>query len=241
MLAKVPIPSPPFETPVSLLVNCLASIPFYNKSYLTDARKFPDFDIAKLVNILDRGLRAYKKVEMDRAMAPCMGLLLYIAESAPPNVRAQMCTLLLPSYEDRTMPLGLGDSLPHRLVKLGTEPMTPKLKELTPALIFELSDKDSRKFMRNVGYGNGIGPLYAMGIPFSQEDMEQDENKDAIEYANINPVTGQRRDAEKETTLPKMTDEEKEREAERLFVLFERFATNSTISARILLLTGSSG
>jgi hypothetical protein len=39
----------------------------------------------------------------------------------------------------------------------------------------------------------------------------------------VNPITGQRLDAESEgPDLSQMTDEEKEREAERLYVLFER-------------------
>lgn len=46
-----------------------------------------------------------------------------------------------------------------------------------------------------------------------------------IEYA-INPVTGQRRDMETPRDAPEMTMEEKEREAERLFVLFQRWVTS---------------
>ena len=38
----------------------------------------------------------------------------------------------------------------------------------------------------------------------------------------INPITGQMKDMEPRDNGPEMTDEEKEREAERLFVLFER-------------------
>ncbi len=44
----------------------------------------------------------------------------------------------------------------------------------------------------------------------------------SVDGREINPITGQRRDMEPEDELPEMTDEEKEREAERLFVLFER-------------------
>jgi hypothetical protein len=40
----------------------------------------------------------------------------------------------------------------------------------------------------------------------------------------VNPITGQRLDAEDPSSQEPMTEEEKEREAERLFVLFERYA-----------------
>ena len=39
---------------------------------------------------------------------------------------------------------------------------------------------------------------------------------------DVNPITGQRLDAEVTPEIAEMTDEEKEREAERLFVLFDR-------------------
>ena len=46
----------------------------------------------------------------------------------------------------------------------------------------------------------------------------------------INPITGQRLDMENtEDTGPPMTDREKEREAERLFVLFERYSISLTV------------
>ena len=46
---------------------------------------------------------------------------------------------------------------------------------------------------------------------------------------DINPVTGQRLAAEPENPEPEMTDEEKEREAERLFVLFERLKATGVV------------
>ena len=46
----------------------------------------------------------------------------------------------------------------------------------------------------------------------------------------INPITGQRRDMEPADVLPEMTDEEREREAERLFVLFERLGATGVMN-----------
>lgn len=57
------------------------------------------------------------------------------------------------------------------------------------------------------------------GIPFDQPASHiQDDNGSE----DINPITGQYVSEEKVPDLKDMTDEEKEREAERLFVLFER-------------------
>ena len=50
-----------------------------------------------------------------------------------------------------------------------------------------------------------------------------------VDGNEINPVTGQRRDMELAVEGPEMTDEEKEREAEKLFVLFERLKATGVV------------
>jgi hypothetical protein len=59
----------------------------------------------------------------------------------------------------------------------------------------------------------------ALEVP---QENEHDE-------ADINPITGQYVSSEKQPDLKDMTDEEKEREAERLFVLFERLKKTGII------------
>jgi hypothetical protein len=67
-----------------------------------------------------------------------------------------------------------------------------------------------------IGYGYASGFLFSHNIPVPPNVQNHSTRLD------INPVTGQRHDAEPELDLSQMTDEEKEREAEKLFVLFER-------------------
>lgn len=50
----------------------------------------------------------------------------------------------------------------------------------------------------------------------------ENSTKAGMENFEVNPITGQRLDMEPKLHVPEMTHEEKEREAERLFVLFER-------------------
>ena len=85
-------------------------------------------------------------------------------------------------------------------------------------LFFELADQNPTQFVHNVGFGNAAGYLSSKGIQISQQDMEAGGSG-----PDVNPITGQRIDAEPDVPLPDMSDEEKEREAERLFVLFERY------------------
>ena len=56
------------------------------------------------------------------------------------------------------------------------------------------------------------------------------EKMTKVDGQEINPITGQRRDMEPEDILPEMTDEEKEREAEKLFVLFERLKATGVMN-----------
>ena len=60
------------------------------------------------------------------------------------------------------------------------------------------------------------------------EDLGEKMTK--VNGQEINPITGQRRDMEPEDALPEMTDEEKEREAEKLFVLFERLKATGVMN-----------
>lgn len=60
-----------------------------------------------------------------------------------------------------------------------------------------------------------------MGLQLSPGNVAGDEETD--EYLGINRTTGRIQHMEPQPTLPEMPDEEKEHEAERLFVLFDRF------------------
>ncbi|KAF1797562.1 guanine nucleotide exchange factor, partial [Mucor lusitanicus] len=80
------------------------------------------------------------------------------------------------------------------------------------------------KFTQQVGYGNAVGFLVNKGIP-----MEPPQGSSSETQEDVNPITGQYVKEEKLPDLKDMTDEEKEREAERLFVLFERLKKTGII------------
>lgn len=123
---------------------------------------------------------------------------------------------------ERDKPLGRGDSISARLLNLTTAALAPKARVLAGHLLYQLSDSDASKFITNAGYGFASGFLVSNGIPVPQEALDKNAKLDGTP---INPVTGQTLEAEErdQTPLAEMTDEMKEREAERLFVLFERY------------------
>lgn len=147
---------------------------------------------------------------------------------------------VLPSDEDRKQVLGRAQSLSSRLLRLSTNPSTPSIRESVSSLLFEMSGKDAKAFVQNVGYGFAAGFLFQHNVPVPENALEawstseskgnsgsgnrisQESGGSGESQRPINPITGQRIEFETQIEEPEMTQEEKEREAEKLFVLFER-------------------
>lgn len=213
---KVVIPSPPLEPPVSSLIACLATLPF-SKGTVKDT-SWSLLNDSKLVDILELALQAYSRHDdLEAFITPLVWLLFSIAPFVPATIKSRLQARMLPSEEDRMVALGTGSSLPHRLLCISTEAVTLQLKRSLAGLLLELSGGDPEKLVHNVGFGVASGLLYSLEIPIDAVGESSSERSD------INLITGQRRDMEDQSSLAEMTQEEKEREAERLFVLFERF------------------
>ena len=78
-------------------------------------------------------------------------------------------------------------------------------------------DSSPSALVDTIGYGYASGYLFSHNIPIPPNLQNLEGGR-----RDVNPVTGQRLDAEPVLDLSEMTEEEKEREAERLFILFER-------------------
>jgi hypothetical protein len=159
------------------------------------------------------------------------------------NPRPTIRAALLPKEEDRKTVLGRADTLPSRLLRNWTNPLAPQFRSAVAHLYFDLSGKDAVRFIENVGYGYASGFLFENNISIPEDAMQGQQGvasggedgadadagagasrggESAAGMRAVNPITGQFLDEERFPELPEMTMEEKEREAERLFVLFER-------------------
>lgn len=240
ILSRAPVPNPPLQQPICYLINALLNLNLDDKK----SNVFPKFDqncnAAHLIELLDKSITAYKEVELDQVAAPLVTLIRRIYEFAPESVKKYMQWLLLPTEDDRKKPLGHSDTLSSRLLNLSTAAMLPNLRSQISSMLFELSDKDASTFVHNVGYGFASGFLLSHNIAIPENAMEAFANGNGGENAegkdkakDINPITGQRYDAEEvKDTGPPMTDAEKEREAERLFVLFERLKATGVVDIK---------
>ena len=143
------------------------------------------------------------------------------------------------TYSDRTLPLGQSPSLASRLLRLTTNAFTQNLKEAIFTFFYALLDSSPSALVDAIGYGFASGYLFSHGIPVPEHIQNSMGNPNSRGNGSgtasgpsretstdgredVNPITGQKLDEERTPDLSFMTDEEKELEAERLFVLFER-------------------
>lgn len=232
LLTKRPISIPkPLEAPLGPLVNALMNLDLEVKENvaLLFPKATPGVNASRLIDILGRSMVAYQDQELEQNVSPLLTLLRKCYEVAPKDAQVVIQKALLPSVEDRKQILGRAETLPSRLLRLSTNPMTPQAREAISGLLFELSGKDATNFVQNVGYGFASGFLFQHNVPIPENALEawstnESGRSNATNISNrVNPITGQLLDAEETVEMPEMTEEEKEREAEKLFVLFERY------------------
>lgn len=225
-LSRIDITAKPLDGLVGCLLNALSILDLEEKKskIFESSPLFPNFDqncnVDRLVHILNQAISAYSTEELEAKAIPLLYSLIAIYEVAPDGPRKHMQELLLPEDKDRSLPIGQSNTLSSRLLKLSTTHFA-NLKVTISELMFVLSGKDAETLTKNIGYGFAAGFLAARGIEMPQSARETySVNEDPS--AARNPITGQRWAAEPQDSGPPMTKEEKEREAERLFVLFER-------------------
>ncbi|KAK2752557.1 hypothetical protein FQN55_006670 [Onygenales sp. PD_40] len=239
ILSRIDIPTPPLQAPVNYLINSLLNLDLEAKKSKPFGMNplFPKFDqncnVDKMINILDQAVAMHKPEHLETLAVPLLTLLRKIYSFAPEGPRKYMEWLLLPDDDDHDLPIGQSNTLASRLLRLSTSPIAPSLREGISALMFELSGSDATHFVRNVGYGFAAGFLMSHDMPVPETAMEAfstSTSNPGDTSGDINPITGQRWDAEPKDTGPEMSQDEKEREAEKLFVLFERLRANGVVN-----------
>ncbi|KAK7967492.1 guanine nucleotide exchange factor synembryn domain-containing protein [Apiospora aurea] len=222
--------SRPLDPPIGTLVNALLNLDLGDKDI--QAALFPQEEnnvlAVRLVELLNLSRKSYGNEELENTVTALVGVLRAIHEYAPEEMKAWVRGQLLPTEADRNEVLGRSSTLPSWLLSNSTNPVTPQFREAISNLLFDMSDRDATKFVDNVGYGFASGFLFNRNLPIPQNAQEAFANAGGRE---VNPITGQFLDAEKHPVVPEMAEEEKEREAERLYVLFERLRANGLITA----------
>ncbi|RKF62184.1 Synembryn-A [Erysiphe neolycopersici] len=227
----------PLEPPIGLVINAIISLDLDETiSTIFFPPSAPNIIAEHCVKLLSMSIKKYIDVDLEQNVTPLVILLQKINNLAPQAVQIYLQQLLLPSIEDRQQVLGRAESFASQLLRLVSNPTTPQLRESIPNLLFELSGKDAKKFVQNVGYGFASGFLcnHKISVPegILEPSQTTEDDTDQNLFNKVNPVTGQLLDKEEKLDLKDMTEEEKEREAEKLFVLFERLKKNGMLSVK---------
>ncbi|KAJ1984846.1 hypothetical protein H4R34_000385 [Dimargaris verticillata] len=181
---------------------------------------------------------------------PALWLLISISQAHIPS-RLEMRNHWFPEDRDRSVSPESIDSTGGRLVFILAQPMPTHLSHSVGNLLFNLWNNDVNQLVNEVGYGNAAGYLAAQGIPFTTTQSSSSEPSLAARthsYSGsmrINPITGQAMSSpsnsqrsiqsdpnllgDMQAVFAEMTMEEKEQEAEKLMVLFDRLQRTGVV------------
>lgn len=184
-------------------------------------------------NRLDSGDKIKEK------LTPVLNLL---TESCRAHRETRLYTrkYILPPLRDASQKPEEGSTVKSRLIRLMTH-LDTDLKHCAADLIFVLCKENVRRFVKYTGYGNAAGLLATRGLlgsgsktSSSSAQYSSDSDSDTEEYRQvkdrINPVTG-RVEAEQPDPMQGMSEEEKEEEAKRLIMLFNKLSRDNIIQA----------
>jgi hypothetical protein len=215
----------PLDPPAGLLVNAFVNLDLASEECAAALRPGSiDGSLDHhLIAILEAAGKAYKDTELEDVVTPLVAVINNLHESGSEETRQYLQSMLLPTVEDREQILGRSASLSSWLLKNSTNPSAPALRKAIASLLYDLSGRNASTLVQRIGYGYASGILFQNNLPVPAEMLNQSGTVSSGDAGQaVNPITGQFLDRETVVEEPPMTEEEKEREAERLFVLFER-------------------
>ncbi|PBL01872.1 hypothetical protein ARMGADRAFT_914871 [Armillaria gallica] len=172
-----------------------------------------------------------KKEQLDGSLDDIISPLLVLITRlclADATTRGRLREWIVPPDLDRSAPLEGRSDMLGRCLRLMGSVYHSRLKDSVGEMLFAMSDSDARILSSLVGYGNVAGFLFNKGIMSAPgpEDTSSSAEPTAPDGKIINPITG---NTMEKPELPDMTEEEKEQEMEKLFVLFDRLEKSGAL------------
>lgn len=166
---------------------------------------------------------------LDDLLSP---LLVFISRLciADEQSRIRVRQWIVPDDLDRTSSLESRSDILGRCLRLLGSVYHPRLKDSVGEMLFAMADSNATTLCALFGYGNVAGYLFNKGIMSAPPPNTSTTNPSLTTPGGvqINPITGT---TEKpKPNEPEMTEEEKEREMEKLFVLFDRLEKSGNLS-----------
>ncbi|EPY53866.1 Ric8 family guanine nucleotide exchange factor synembryn family protein [Schizosaccharomyces cryophilus OY26] len=177
-----------------------------------------------------------KSLSLERDLVPIL-VILYSIMSIE-GVRKKLETVFLPEESDRKTSLRKGKSLACLFLRLSVIPLMENVPIWHGTILFALCNYNSDLLTNQVGFGYASGILNRVKhFEPSEFNVQEPSSTGATSETDlksesskpIDPITGEYQQPKKSGVFSTMTMEEKEREAERLFVLFQRLEKNGAI------------
>ncbi|KAF8211758.1 guanine nucleotide exchange factor [Mycena galopus ATCC 62051] len=200
--------------------------------YFPDATEPDDPSVRELVKS-EAGPGANGSDSLDDELSPLVVLItrLCIADEVS---RTRTRDWLVPADLDRSAAAGTLEARPDmlgRCLRLLGSVYHARLKDSVGEMLYAMCDSDATTLSTLLGYGNVAGFLFNKGImsapPPPTTTTTSSAALSAAAAEHINPITGTAQEAR--APEPEMTPEEKEREMEKLFVLFDRLERTGTL------------
>lgn len=191
-----------------------------------DGRRIPEDVDAKSV----KQKASTDGIDLEDTLEPLLLLLRKIA-AEDEELRATLRSVLLPEDLDRTFALDRRVDVLGRIVRLMSSISLSRVARASGELLLALCNGDAKQMTEAVGYGPCAGFLMNTGLASALPTSAAPTS----DGRTVDPITGEYEPTDEEKAMDEinhMTEEEKEAEAERLFVLFDRLNRTGVMQAR---------
>lgn len=158
---------------------------------------------------------------LDETLSPLLVLISRLCQ-ADETCRARVRQWIVPDDLDRSSSLEARPDLLGRCLRLLGSVYHSRLKDAVGEMLFVMSDSNASTLSALFGYGNVAGFLYHKGVMSAPAQGSGSSSASLITSSGdvIDPITGTI--VQPTPSVSDMTEEEREGEMERLFVLFDR-------------------
>lgn len=192
-----------------------------------DGRKVPEDVDSKAV----KQKASADGIELEETLEPLLLLLRKTADEDE-ELRSTLRSILLPSDIDRSTALDRRTDLLGRLIRLMSSVTLPRTARAAGELLLALNDGEPKRMTETIGYGPCAGFLMNTGLASA---LPSSAIPTDAQGRSVDPITGEYEPTAEERArdeINNMTEEEKEKEAERLFVLFDRLNRTGVVQVR---------
>ncbi|CBQ71513.1 conserved hypothetical protein [Sporisorium reilianum SRZ2] len=192
-----------------------------------DGRRVPEDVDAKAV----KQKATTDGIDLEDTLEPLL-LLLRKTAAEDDTLRSTLASILLPADLDRSLALDRRVDMLGRLVRLMSAVTLSRPARASGELLLSLCHGDAKHMTDTIGYGPCAGFLMNTGLASALPSgaAPADSNGRAVD-----PITGEYEPTDEEKArddISRMTEAEKEAEAERLFVLFDRMNRTGVVQVR---------